>query len=359
MRVAITTGGGDCPGLNAVIRAITLTAIGRHGWEVVGIADGLEGLFRSGGLVRLTHASVEGLIARGGTVLGTTNRGNPFHFREERDGGAVEVDRSDAYVERLHGLGIDAVFFVGGDGTQTIAHGFAQKGVAVVGVPKTIDNDLAATDQTFGFDTAVQIVSDALDRLRTTAESHDRVMVVEVMGRHAGWIALQAGLAGDADVVLIPEIPYDAERVLDHLEARRKAGIGHAIVVVAEGAMVRGEGTVELEHAAVGRVARLGGAGARFAALLDARGGFESRVTVLGHVQRGGTPSAVDRVLGTRFGVHAVELLAAGRTGRVVVLRGADIDSVDLEVVAGRQRTIDPDGELCRVAESVGICLGR
>lgn len=359
MRIAITTGGGDCPGLNAVIRAVTNTAVERHGWEVLGIQDGLAGLIHTEKLVRLTPARVNGLVSRGGTILGATNQGNPFKWRVERDGQRFEEDRSDLFVERFRSLGIDAVVFVGGDGTQTIANGFAAKGIAVVGVPKTIDNDLASTDQTFGFDTAVQVASDSLDRLRTTAESHDRVMVLEVMGRNAGWIALHAGIAGDADAILIPEIPYHPQAVVDALARRAAAGIAHAVICVAEGAAPYG-GTVSLlEGASAGRNARLGGAADHLVAELARLRPLDSRVTVLGHVQRGGSPSSYDRILATRCGVHAVELIASRRFGRLVVLRGTEIDSVELGEVAGRERKVDPDGSLVRAAESVGICLGR
>jgi phosphofructokinase-like protein len=359
MRIAITTGGGDCPGLNAVIRAVTLTAIGRYGWEVVGIGDGLGGLVRPDKLFRLNRTSVRGILSRGGTILGSTNQGNPFRWRVEDEAGVREEDRSDLFVERLQALGIDAVVFVGGDGTQTIANSFAEKGVAVVGVPKTIDNDLEATDQTFGFDTAVQVATDALDRLRTTAESHDRVMILEVMGRTAGWIALHAGLSGDADVILLPELPYDIDAVVEHLKRKQQAGIEHAVVVVAEGASPRGEGAVTVEAASAGRNARLGGAGERFAAELRERHPFDTRVTVLGHVQRGGTPSAVDRALGTRFGVHAVEVLANGDRARLVVLRGTEVTSVPLAEAAGRVKNVPLDSDLLTTAESVGISLGR
>lgn len=359
MRIALTTGGGDCPGLNAVIRAVTLTATSRYGWEVVGIADGLAGLVRPDKLIRLNRSSVRGILSRGGTILGSTNQGNPFRWRVEDEAGVREEDRSDEFVERLAALGIDAVVFVGGDGTQTIANAFANKGVAVVGVPKTIDNDLEATDQTFGFDTAVQVATDALDRLRTTAESHDRVMVLEVMGRTAGWIALHAGISGDADVILLPEIPYDIERVVEFLKRKQHAGIEHAVVVVAEGAAASGATAATVESASAGRNARLGGAGEQFADALRQRHPFDTRVTVLGHVQRGGTPSAVDRALGTRFGVAAVEALGSGARDRLVVLRGTEVTTVSLAEAAGRVKQVPLDSQLLTVAEHVGICLGR
>ncbi len=358
MRIGITTGGGDCPGLNAVIRAAVKTAVGRYGWEVVGIEDGLEGLVKPNKLVTLSPAAVRDILPVGGTILGSTNRGNPFRYPVERDGAITEEDISDDMLERIRQLGIDGMIFVGGDGTQAIAQGFADKGLNVIGVPKTIDNDLAATDYTFGFDTAVNVAMEALDRLRTTGRSHDRVMVLELMGRHAGWIAAHAGIAGDADVILIPEIPYDPDVVAEFIRHRQRAGISHAIVVVAEGASPR-DGTAEyVEEGGAGRVARLGGAGDRFVHLLQDRGEFEARVTVLGHIQRGGTPSHFDRVLGTRFGVHAIELANRGAWGRMVCLRGTEVGDVPIPEAIGHLKQVDPLGTLVDAGRAVGICFG-
>lgn len=359
MRIAISTGGGDCPGLNAVIRAVVKTAVGRHGWEVVGIEDGLTGLVRPNKLINLSPARVRDILARGGTMLGSTNKGNPFRYPVEVDGEVVEKDISGEVVRRLEELDIDAVVFVGGDGTQAIAQQFVDLGVNIVGVPKTIDNDLGATDYTFGFDTAVNVAMEALDRLKTTAMSHDRIMVLEVMGRHAGWIAAHAGLAGGADVVLMPEIPYDMGVIDEHFQARRRSGISYGIVCIAEGAMPKDGTTSYLGAAGAGEVERLGGAGARFVHELSSRGDYECRVTVLGHVQRGGTPTHLDRILGTRFGVHAVNLLNEGKFGRMVCLRGTEVLDVPIPEAIGRLKTVDPNGQQVEALEAVGACLGR
>jgi len=359
MRIGISTGGGDCPGLNAVIRAAVKTAVVDHGWEVIGIEDGLRGLIEPNKLITLSPARVRDILTRGGTILGATNRGNPFRFPvEQADGSVIEVDRSDEFMQRIKDLDIDALVFVGGDGTQSIAWRFAEKGLKVVGVPKTIDNDLAATDYTFGFDTAVNIAMESLDRLRTTAASHDRVMVLEVMGRHAGWIAAHAGIAGDADVILIPEIPYCVETIAAHLTRRRRAGISHAIVCIAEGAVPVDGDVSYIESAGAGTVARLGGVGHRFAHALEQHGDFETRVTVLGHIQRGGTPTHFDRLLGTRMGHHAIRLVADGRFGRMVNIRGTTISDVPIPDAIGQLKTVPPDGDLVAAARSVGIHFG-
>lgn len=358
MRVAISTGGGDCPGLNGVIRAAVLRGILEYGWEMVGITDGLEGLISGNGLIPLTAADVRDIHGQGGTILGTTNRGNPFRYRTREGDRWVERDISQQVIANARQAGIDAVIFVGGDGTQEIAWRLAQLGLPVVGVPKTIDNDLLATDYTFGFDSAVETVVEALDKLRTTARSHDRTMLLEVMGRHAGWIALHSGIAGGADVIVLPEVPYDAAVIHRHLEDRRASGIAYNIVVVAEGAFPRTGGVSIVEGAGTGTVARLGGAAEELARQLAAQGDYEIRVTVLGHIQRGGTPSSTDRVLATRFGAAAAELVATGQFGRMVCLRGDSIESVPMADVAGRQKRIEPNSELLKTARAVGICLG-
>jgi len=358
MRIAITTGGGDCPGLNAVIRAVVRAAVLDHGWEVVGIKDGLEGLMSPGKLLELSPARVRDILPSGGTILGSTNQGNPFRYPVMEKGTLVEKDVSDRFMEAFRRQSIDAVVFVGGDGTQAIAHGFAAHGLRVVGVPKTIDNDLDATDYTFGFDTAVGVGMEAIDRLRTTAASHDRVMIVEVMGRHAGHIALHAGVAGGAEVILIPEIPYEPRRVVDHLRARFDGGITHAIVCVAEGAHPIDDGASYTDSGVVGGNPRLGGAGDRVADSLRTLGDFETRVTVLGHVQRGGAPSHFDRVWGTLFGCHAVRVLAEGRSGRLVVLRGATVDDVPIEDGIGRLKCVALDGSLVAAARTMGVSFG-
>jgi phosphofructokinase-like protein len=358
MRIGISTGGGDCPGLNAVIRAVVRAAQPFPDCEVIGIQDGLEGLIRGDGLTKLTLTSVHDILARGGTILGTTNRGNPFRYAVRTPAGVVEQDVSDKVLENARAAGIDVIIFVGGDGTQEIAARLATRGLRVIGVPKTIDNDLLATDVTFGFDTAVGVATEALDRLRTTAESHDRTMLLEVMGRHAGWIALQAGLAGGADVIVIPEIPYDVAAIHARLEERRLQGHHFHLVVVSEGAVPRG-GTVSLiAEQTAGKVARLGGAADRLLLGLLELGDYEARVTVLGHLQRGGTPTACDRVLGTRFGVRALQLAMAGASERMVCLRGTEVMDVPIADAVGHQRTVDPAGELVRTARAIGVCMG-
>ncbi|MBU6161830.1 MAG: 6-phosphofructokinase [Myxococcales bacterium] len=358
MRIGISTGGGDCPGLNAVIRAVVRAAERFSECEVVGIHDGLEGLIRGDGLTTLTLASVSDILARGGTILGTTNRGNPFRYAVRTEAGVVERDVSDRVIANARAAGLDVVIFVGGDGTQDIAARLAAKGLRVIGVPKTIDNDLLATDVTFGFDTAVGVATEALDRLRTTAESHDRTMLLEVMGRHAGWIAVQAGLAGGADVIVIPEIPYNIAAIHACLEARRLAGHHFHLIVVSEGAMPGGGSVSLVAEQTAGKVARLGGAAERLLNSLMQFGEYEARVTVLGHLQRGGTPTPCDRVLGTRFGVRAVELARAGASGRMVCLHGTHVTDVPIEDAVGRQRTVDPEGELVRTARAIGVCMG-
>lgn len=358
MRIAISTGGGDCPGLNAVIRAAVRSAVAGYGWEVVGIEHGLEGLRMPNKLITLSPARVRGILPRGGTILGTTNRGHPFHFPRMIDGKLVEVDISGEMLERIDELGIDAVIFIGGDGTQAIAQGFRERGLNVIGVPKTIDNDLGATDYTFGFDTAVTVAVKALDRLHTTAESHDRVMILEVMGRDAGWIALHSGIAGGADVILIPEIPYDIEKVLEKINQRHNEGTTFSIIVIAEGAFPK-EGSASYSHdAKIGTAARIGGAGLRLADALEARSNLELRTTVLGHLQRGGSPTNYDRLLGTLFGRHAIELAAQKKFGRMVCLRGTKIQDVDIKEAIGQKKYVDPKGQIVETAKAIGTAFG-
>jgi 6-phosphofructokinase 1 len=351
MRLGILTGGGDCPGLNAVIRAVTKHAILHHGWEVVGIRESYRGLVEK--LVRpLGLDDVRGLLGRGGTILGSSNRSNPFAFPR---GGAV-ADVSDEVIANIGALGLDAIVAVGGDGTMNMSLGLIQKGAKIVGVPKTIDNDLPTTDYTFGFATAVEVATQAVERLHTTAESHDRVMLCEVMGRYAGWIALHAGLAGGADVILIPEIPYDVARVREAIEARRRRGITFSVIVVAEGARPIGGQRVVQRPGDATQQEKLGGAADALARQLDPS--YEVRVTVLGHTQRGGAPVAQDRILGTRFGAAAVDLVAGGRFGQMVTLRGDAIESVPIADACGRLKLVDPAGELARVARETGVELG-
>ncbi|MDH5672455.1 MAG: 6-phosphofructokinase [Myxococcales bacterium] len=357
-RVCLLTGGGDAPGLNAVIRAFVKTAE-QLGIEVYGSEDGFEGLIQSGRLVRLKRKSVRGILPKGGSILGCSNRANPFAYpMGGEDGSAQPVDVSEAVMMRLARHGIEALVLAGGDGTMHHAQAFMGLGVPVIGVPKTIDNDLSATDYTFGFDTALSTATWAIDALHSTAESHDRVMIVELMGRYAGWIALCAGIAGGADVVLIPELPYDIERVIGHIRARSERGASFSIVVVGEGARPIAGPRATLEAEREGQLERLGGAGQALADALQGRIGHEVRVTVLGHLQRGGSPSAFDRLLGTRFGVAAAHCCKRGQSGLMLALRGEQIVEVPLDDAVLEPKLVPIDGELMSAARGVGIELG-
>ncbi|MEZ4270655.1 MAG: ATP-dependent 6-phosphofructokinase [Myxococcota bacterium] len=357
-RIGVLTGGGDCPGLNAVIRAIVKHAHGTYGWQVVGVEDGFDGLYHQR-YQDLGPERVRGLLQRGGTILGSSNRADPFHFPVRAPDGSEEIrDVSAQVLSHIKALDLAALITVGGDGTMTIAHQLFQRGVPIIGVPKTIDNDLAATDVTFGFQTAVEIATESLDRLHTTAESHDRIMVCEVMGRYAGWIAMVAGLAGGADVILIPEIAYDIERVVNCFKARHARNITYSLVVVAEGARPAGGEYAVVKKSDGSQLDRLGGAGHRLAQEIATLCDYDVRVTVLGHVQRGGTPTAFDRVLGTRFGVAAVDLAAKGQFGQIVCLRGTRIESASLQQTIHKQKHVDPQGELVFTARSLGVELG-
>ena len=356
-RIGILTGGGDAPGLNAVLRAVVKAAAGQ-GLEVLGIEDGFSGLI-TGNSRRLATRDVSGILPRGGTILGASNRDNPFKYAAERGGRTVIEDVSDQVIARAAEWALDALVVVGGDGSLAIARELWEKGLAVVGVPKTIDNDLSSTDQTFGFDTALMTATEAIDKLHTTAEAHHRVMVVEVMGRNAGWIALQAGLAGGADVILIPEIPFDIEAVGAKIQDRRAHQKPFSIVVVAEGAKPAG-GEVVVQRLANDPTnpVRLGGIGNVIGQQVEELTGMETRVTVLGHVQRGGSPTAFDRILATRFGVAAVEAAVRGRFGTMVALRGTRVEVVPLTAAVRALRNVDPDGELVRTARAIGITFG-
>ncbi len=353
-RIGVLTGGGDAPGLNAVVRAVVKSAYNVHGWDVVGIEDGFDGLIYPEKSRPIGPADVRGILPRGGTILGTTNRGNPFSYREKP--GDPPKDVSQQVLDNIVELGIDALVVIGGDGTLTIAHELAQLGVRLVGIPKTIDNDISGTDVTFGFDTAVATATEAIDKLHTTAESHHRVMILEVMGRTAGWIAIESGLAGGADIILIPEIPYRLERIVEAIAARDAAGSKFSIVVVAEGAAPIGG---EQMHVAgtEGTGMRFAGAGNWLGEQLSHLTDHEVRVTVLGHVQRGGSPSPFDRVLATRFGVKAVRLLATGGFGRMVAYHGAHVGSVPIADVVGVVKRVPSDGEHVEAARALGICL--
>ncbi len=362
-KIAINTGGGDAPGLNAVVRAATLSAL-RRGWKVIGIRDGYNGLllpeqYVGGGLVPLTTESVEGITSLGGTILGTTNRGNPLHYPVTRPDGTVEeVDRTDELIRLFALHDIDSLVAIGGDGSLTIANVLAQKGLKVVGVPKTIDNDLDKTVITFGFDTAVNFATECLDRLHSTAEAHRRVMVVEVMGRYAGHIAVNTGISGSADVILIPEVPYDLAKVAEKVRALEERGIRHVLVVVAEGAKPKGGTVSTLGEREKGAMERLGGAAERVAHGLAQLVDKEVRSVVLGHVQRGGSPSTFDRLLGLRFGAAAVRALDEGQSGIMVALNPPTVNYVPLEEATRRMKAVRLDGDTILTARDLGICFG-
>lgn len=357
-RIGILTGGGDCPGLNAAIRAVVKHATATYDMEVIGICDAFKGLYE-GDTVPLPVARVRGLLDRGGTILGSSNRANPFAYPVVDEQGAVRVeDVSDQCAEHYNSLGLEALVVIGGDGTHAIAHKMMKKGLRVVGIPKTIDNDLDATEYTIGYQTAVNIASEAIDRLHSTAESHDRIIICEVMGRNAGWIAINAGISSGAEVILIPEVDYDIELVLESLKRRHAAGISFSIVVVAEGARPRGGENAVVEAADATREERLGGAGHRLALEIGERTDFDVRTTVLGHVQRGGTPSAFDRLLATRFGVKAVEMVAAGQFGRVAAYQGGQVVDVPMEQAVAKLKRVQPGGPLVRTAKALGIEMG-
>jgi len=359
--IAILTGGGDCPGLNAVIRGV-VRAASHRGWRVVGIKDGFDGLVDGPRWRELDLQSVRGILQRGGTILGTSNRGNPFSYPVVRNGETVLEDVSHVVLANFKKIGADALIAVGGDGTLKIARQLGELGMPVVGVPKTIDNDLKGTDVTFGYNTAVGIVTEALDRLHSTAESHHRVMVVEVMGRDAGWIALESGIAGSADVILIPEIPYQIDRICEAIRKRGTDGHLFSIVVVAEGARPADGGKVMQKTANDNLgVERLGGIAHVVSREIEASLGLdmEQRVVVLGHVQRGGTPSPFDRILSSRFGVKAVQLIEEEGFGKMVALHGRRIEFVEIDIAVDSLNLIDPDGELVSTAEELGIMVGR
>ena len=354
-RIGILTGGGDAPGLNAVIRAAVKSAANSQ-CETVGLEDGFDGLIEANRWRQLRPKDVTGILRIGGTILGTANRGNPFVKPvATTDGPRPYAERC---VEMFHKLGLDALIVIGGDGTLAIAYEFFKRGIRLVGVPKTIDNDIVETTNTFGFDTAVSFATEAVDRLHTTAEAHHRIMVAEVMGRYAGWIALYAGVAGGAEVILIPEIPFDLEKVAERIRERERLGADFSIVVVAEGAKPVGGVTSVVQAASGEYVERLGGIGAIVASQLGTLTGKETRCVVLGHLQRGGTPSSYDRMLATRFGAHAVEAILQGRFGTMVAFQPPNIVEVPLERVVGRMRTVPLDFDAIRAARAMRISLG-
>ncbi len=347
--IGICTGGGDAPGLNAVIRAAVKAAILKYKWKVIGIPDGFDGLIWPERSFELTLKQVSGILPRGGTILGTTNRGNPFCYKTVENGQEIMRDISDQVIGNAKKLGIDAIISIGGDGSMKIAHELFLKGMAIVGVPKTIDNDLSATEVTFGFDTALHTATDAVDKIHTTAEAHHRVMVVEVMGRDAGWIALEAGIAGGAHIILIPEIPFSIEKICQQLAEREKYGKRFTIMVVAEGVKL----PPEMKH--LSRTSAVGNMIGDAIAIVSHK---EVRVSVLGHIQRGGSPSPYDRILGTRFGVGAVDLIAAGGFGKMVCLQQESIRVVAIADAVGKMKAVDPQGEIVRAARAVGISFG-
>jgi phosphofructokinase-like protein len=358
MRVALSTGGGDAPGLNAVIRAAVLSAVNR-GWEVLGVKKGYAGLLGEDEVIPLTASSVRGIAHLGGTILRTSNRGNPFKYPTFlADGSCVEVDRSAEVIENAKQLGIDALIAIGGDGSLSIAQKFCDLGMRIVAVPKTIDNDVSGTISTFGFDTAVSTALDAIDKLHTTAESHDRVIVLEVMGRHAGFIALHSGVAGTADVILIPEIPYDIEKVCEKIKARDRAGSMFSIVVIAEGAFPKGSAPSLREAQRAGQPERLGNVAERLAGEIESRTGKECRSLVLGHLQRGGQPTSYDRLLAVRFGGAAVRAVAEEKWGYMVALQSPHILTIPIKDVLGEAKRVNPNHDLVLTARATGISFG-
>jgi len=359
-KIAINTGGGDAPGLNAVIRAATISAV-RLGWEVWGIKEGYSGILDMSseeGLIPLNLDTVRGITHLGGTILGTSNRGDPFDYPVEKDGKTITIDRSHEILSRFKEQGFDALIAIGGDGSLRIANRLAEMGLPVVGVPKTIDNDLEATVVTFGFDTAVSTATDAIDKLHSTAQSHRRVMVVEVMGRYAGWIALNSGVSGSADIILIPEIPYDIEKVCDKVREREAANRHFSIVVVAEGAKHIGGDISTLADQEACHEVRLGGAAEQVAQEIEKCTGKDTRSLVLGHLQRGGSPTTFDRLLALRFGAAAVRTINEGKINVMVALAPPTVKTVPLAEAISKMKAVPLDSDTILTARSLGVCLG-
>lgn len=358
-RLGILTGGGDCPGLNPVIRAVVKTAITKYGMTVVGFKNGYKGLYNNE-TVELTLDNTSGIIHRGGTILFSSNKDNLFDYLvPDENGNMVKKDVSYVGVENIKKNNIDAMIIIGGDGTLTSGRDFSRLGVPVIAVPKTIDNDLSSTDTTFGFDTAVGVACECMDRIHTTAESHHRIITVEIMGRYAGFLGLSSGIAGGADVILIPEIPYDVNKVAEHIKGRIAQGKEFSVVAVAEGAKsITGEVSVMKVVEGSPDPIRLGGIAAKVAEDLEQLVGLEARATVLGHIQRGGIPSAADRILSTRYGVAAVELAVEEKFGNMVCLKDNKMSYASLEDVIGENKSVDPNGELVKAAKAIGICFG-
>lgn len=358
LRLGVLTGGGDCPGLNAVLRAVVKTAIYDYGADVLGIEDGFAGLIEPAKTRPLGVADVRGLLPRGGTILGSSNRADPFHYEVLRDGQVQVLDVADTVLQRIEEYGLTALIVIGGDGSMRIAHELMPRGLRVIGVPKTIDNDLYGTEASVGFNTAVTTAMEALDKLHTTAESHHRVLVIEVMGRHAGWIALEAGLAGGADAILLPEIPYHLDSVAETIAQRRQRGAAFSLVVVAEGATPAGGTALYRAERDLGGMARLGGIGEQVASALKTLCQMDARAIVLGHVQRGGSPSAFDRLLATRFGAMAVRLAVQGQQGQMVRLHNGAITPLPISTAVSQPKRVEVDHDVVQAALGLGICLG-
>jgi len=358
-RIGVLTGGGDCPGLNAVIRGVVKASIHLADAELIGILDGFDGLIKRR-IMPLNWNTVSGILVQGGTILGTTNKVDPFHYTEKDAAGRMtKRDVSAQLASYFNELKLDILVCIGGDGTMSISAGLMEKGIPIVGVPKTIDNDIWGTDITFGFNSAMTTAAEAIDKLHSTAMSHHRIMVVEVMGRYAGWLALESGLAGGGDVILLPEIPYRFENIVSLIEKRNRMGRQFSIVVVSEGAKPQGgERVVQRMVKESFDPVRLGGIGQKIATELESATGMETRVTVLGHLQRGGVPTPFDRVLATRFGVKAAELCLSGEYGVMIAMKGNEISSVPLKDVEGKMRLVDPGHSLIKTARDLGICLG-
>ena len=358
-KIALLTGGGDCPGLNAVIRAVTKTAILEYGYEVIGYRFGYRGLYNND-YINLAINTVDNILHKGGTILWSSNKDNLFDYIVEENGKKVKKDVSNVAIENLKKENVDAIVIIGGDGTLTSARDFSRRGINVIGVPKTIDNDLGSTDFTFGFNTAIGIVTDCLDRLHTTAESHHRILIAEVMGRNAGWIALHAGIAGDAHIILIPEIPYSIDKIVDKINERKAKGYKYTLIVVSEGAKsITGETVVAKVVEDSPDPIRFGGIANKIAHDLEGRvSDQEIRSTILGHIQRGGNTSTYDRVLSTRYGAAAARLISEGKFGNMVCLKGDEISCVSLEDVIGKEKYVDPNHELVEISKKMGIGFG-
>ncbi len=358
MKLGVLTGGGDCPGLNAVLRAVVKTAINDYEMEVVGFLDGYEGLIENR-YRKMVSSDVSGILTLGGTILGTSNRADPFHFPVLQNDEYIYLDRSSQALQNFERLGLDALIAIGGDGTMAASNGMAQKGLNVIGVPKTIDNDLYGTDQTFGFDSALATASEAIDKIHSTAQAHHRVMIIEVMGRYSGWLALASGVASGGDIVLIPEMPYQIDVICDKIRTRNRDGRNFSIIVIGEGAKPEGgEMVVKRIIANSPDKIRLGGISNQLAAQIEGITTLETRVTILGHLLRGGGPTAFDRILASRFGTAAVHLAFQKKFGFMVGLHGNEIGQVPIADVAGKNRKIEADSSLLKTALSLGTCMG-